>query len=115
MRQLTTTFVGVGVIVIGGAVMSAAWVMTDDETEEPITLDQLPEAVRDTILREAGDGQILALVREVEDGEVAYEAEISGGGGAFEVEVAPDGTVLEREAAGDDGEDDDDDAGEDDD
>ncbi|MHC4080104.1 MAG: PepSY domain-containing protein [Planctomycetota bacterium] len=117
MSRFIAIFIVVGAVTVGAAYLSGARI--DDEQEEQVELDQVPPAVRDAILREAGDGIILEIVRELENGQVVYEAEILlGQGEMIEVEIATDGTVLEREATdgddeGEDGDDDDDDDDED--
>lgn len=67
------------------------------ESERQISLDDVPEAAREVILREAGDHAI----REVEevtaaDG-VTYQAEWIDGTNEVEIRVAPDGRILGRE------------------
>lgn len=84
--------------------------------ERSVTLDQVPAAVKATILKEAGTHK----VREIEEitfpDKVFYEAEWKVDGKEIEITIAPDGTLLdsdtEDEDEDDDGEDDD---GEDDD
>jgi len=79
----------------------------DDEEEEGISLEEVPEAVKATVLKEAAGAEIEELVRETEDAQIVYEAEFVVAGQTVEIEVAPDGMLLEREI--DDDEDDDDD------
>jgi uncharacterized membrane protein YkoI len=74
----------------------------DDEDEEEVSLDDVPEAVKETILREAGDAEIEELVKETEDGQTVYEAEFKANGQEIEIEVAEDGALLEREIEDDD-------------
>jgi hypothetical protein len=108
MSKFIWIFVAVGVVTLGAAYLGAA--LVEDEREEQVTLDQVPPAARAAILREAGDGIILEIVRELEGGQVIYEAEIlMDGVRIVEVEVATDGTVLERETRGADEIDDEDD------
>lgn len=74
----------------------------DDENEEEISLDQVPEAVKATILKEAAGAAIEEVIKEVEDGQTVYEAEFEVDGQEVEIEVASDGTLLEREIEDDD-------------
>jgi uncharacterized membrane protein YkoI len=74
----------------------------EEEIEEEISLDQVPEAVKTTMLKEADGAQIEEVVKETEDGRVVYEAEFEVGGQDVQIEVAPDGTLLEREIEDDD-------------
>ena len=72
--------------------------------EETVTLDQVPQAVRDTILREAGDAQITEIERETKNGKTVYEAEFLRNGQEIEIKVGPDGALLGQkvEMEGDD-------------
>ncbi|MHC4129609.1 MAG: hypothetical protein ACYTE6_02615 [Planctomycetota bacterium] len=107
MTRFMWIFVVVGVATLGAAFLGGA--LIEDEREEQVTLDQIPPAVRAAILREAGDGIILEMVREIEDGQEIFEAEILvDGATVVEVEFAPDGRVLERETRGVDEDDDED-------
>jgi len=74
----------------------------DDEDEEEISLDDVPAAVKVTILKEAQDAEIEELVKETEDGQTVYEAEFEADGKEIEIEVATDGTLLEKEIEDDD-------------
>ena len=86
----------------------------DDEEEEEVSLDEVPAAVKATILKEADGAEVMEVEKEIEDGKVVYEAEFEVDGQEVEIEVAEDGTLLSREIddedeEGDDDEDDDDD------
>ena len=74
----------------------------DDEIEEEISLDDVPEVVKATMLKEAAGAEIEEVVKETEDGQVVYEAEFEVDGQEIEIEVATDGTLLEREIEEDD-------------
>ena len=74
--------------------------------EETVSLDQLPDAVKATILREAKGGTITEIERETKDGKTIYEAEFLLDGAEIEIEIAPDGTLLGREVEQEDDEDD---------
>ncbi|MHC4219518.1 MAG: hypothetical protein ACYSU7_13825 [Planctomycetota bacterium] len=111
MRKFISIVAIIAAAALGVAYLSGA--AFEEEKEEQVTLDQVPKAVQATILREAGDGIILEIVREIEGDRVVYEAEILFDGVEIvEVEVATNGRVLEREARGVD-EQDDEDEGED--
>ncbi len=88
--------------------------------ERAVTLDELPAAVRSTILEEA-DGAELTEIEEITIDDVRrYEAEWIVGDTEFEVLVSADGEVLGRDSESvvdgddDDDHDDDDDGDEDD-
>jgi uncharacterized membrane protein YkoI len=107
MTRFMWIVVVVGVAILGTAFLGGA--LIEDEREEQVTLDQVPPAVRAAILREAADGIILEIVREIEDGQEIFEAEILvDAATVIEVEFAPDGRVLEREIRGADEDDDED-------
>lgn len=83
---------------IGMAVLSAATLVAwaqDDEVE--VTIDQVPAAVKATILRESAGGQIKEIEAETKDGKTTYEAEFVLNGKTFEIRVAADGTLLGKE------------------
>ena len=73
----------------------------EDEDEEEVSLEEVPEAVKATILKEAGGAEIEEVVKETEDGQTIYEAKFVVDGQEIEIEVAPDGTLLEREIGDD--------------
>ena len=74
----------------------------EDEDEEEVSLDDVPAAVKATILKEAAGAEIEEVVKETEDGQTVYEAEFKADGKDIEIEVATDGTLLERETEEDD-------------
>lgn len=122
MRRFQMALVVSGALLASAALLSGAWTGILRDEEKPVALEEVPAAVRSAIQREAADGVILKIVREVErSGRVTFEAEILVANGLWEVEFASDGTVLEREALqmgggddDDDGDADDDDDGDDD-
>ena len=85
----------------------------DDESEVSMTLDEMPEPVRDAILALTTEANITQLSRETEDGRMVYEVEYTANGVATEAEFDAQGNVLDQGDDDDGGADDDD--GEDDD
>ena len=81
----------------------------DDDDEEQVSIDDVPAAVKATILANAGDGTVKEIERETEDGKAVYEAEVIIDGQEVEIKVADDGTLLSKEVDDDDDDDDDDD------
>jgi uncharacterized membrane protein YkoI len=79
------------------------------EKEEELSIDQVPDAVKATILAEAGDGTIKEIELENENGQTFYEADVIIDGQEFEIKVAPDGKLLGKEIDDEDGDDDDED------
>lgn len=90
--------IGMGAV---GAITLVAWAA--DETEEKVSLDQLPRAVKATILAEAKGGTIREIEREREGDRIVYEAEVVIDGRQFDVEVSADGTLLGVEPEDEDG------------
>lgn len=81
----------------------------EDEDEEQVSIDQVPTAVKTTILKEAKGGTIKKIERETEDGKTIYEAEAIINGQEVEIKVAADGKLLSKKVEDADDEDDDDD------
>ncbi len=77
----------------------------DDDDEKEITLDQVPAAVKATILAEAGKNKIEEIEVETRRGKKIYEAEWKVGGKEIEIKVASDGTLLSRKTEDEDDDD----------
>ncbi len=84
--------IGLGVV---GCLAFATW--AGNTEEENVTLDQVPAAVKATILKEAAGAEIKEIERETKGGKTVYEAEFLLEGEEIEIEVASDGTLLGRE------------------
>ncbi|MBM3976870.1 MAG: hypothetical protein FJ299_07765 [Planctomycetes bacterium] len=80
----------------------------DDEADERIALDQVPQAVIDAALAAVPGLVLSGAEKELEAGQVVYSLEGKVGGATYEVEVGADGRVNEIDA--DDADDDGDDA-----
>ncbi len=74
----------------------------DDEDEQQLSIDEVPAAVKATILVEANGGTIKEIERENEDGQTVYEAEVVIDGQEVEIKVAEDGRLLGKELEDDD-------------
>ncbi len=61
-----------------------------------MTLEELPEAVRETAKREVREGTIIDIERETERGATVYEVEFIEQGKKYELDIAQDGTLLRR-------------------
>lgn len=71
----------------------------EDEEEASLSLDQVPDLVKATLLREAQGGTIKEIQREDEDGQIVYGAEVVINGQEFDLKIAPDtGKLLRKEA-----------------
>ena len=65
--------------------------------EEKVTLDQVPAAVKATILKEAGKNKIKEIEKVTQGKKVFFEAEWTAGHKTIEIKVAPDGRLLKKE------------------
>lgn len=63
---------------------------------EDVTMDQLPQPVRQTLERELGQGQVHEIERDRDGDRVVYEVEIYDRGQKFELDIAEDGRLLSR-------------------
>jgi len=109
----------IGLLVVLGAVLCIGAGVA--YYEQQITIDEVPELVKATILKEAGDGTIKEIEKETKNGVTTYEAELVVEGKTLEIQVAADGALLckgvediEDDDKDDDDKDDDGDEGEDD-
>jgi len=68
-----------------------------EEHEEHVSIDQVPEAVKATILAESRGAPIKEIECEKWKGRTIYEAEWIVNGQEVEIKVAPDGTLLKKE------------------
>ena len=98
------------VALVGLLVFGLSTAIAGKESEKDVTIDQVPAAVKATILKEAGDNKIEEIEEVSKDGKVVYyEAEWKSGGKEIEIEVDPSGKLLSKEVEDDDDDDDDDD------
>jgi uncharacterized membrane protein YkoI len=70
----------------------------DDDNEQTVSLDSLPDVVKTAIVKASEGGTIKKVVSEKEDGQITYEAEVVIRGQEFEIKVAADGKVIEKKA-----------------
>jgi hypothetical protein len=78
------------------AVPAAATAHADDkgENETPTSLDKIPPAARDALMREAGGAPIMEVVQESEKGQTVYEAHVRKGNDVLGITVDGSGKVL---------------------
>lgn len=69
----------------------------DAGRDELVSLDDVPAAVRDAILREARGAELTELEKKRRRGKPIYAAEFMAHGKEVEVWVSEDGTVISRE------------------
>ena len=74
----------------------------DDEDEEQVSINDVPQSVKATILANAVGGTVKEIERETEDGKVIYEAEVIINGKEVEIKVGNDGELLGKEVDDDD-------------
>ena len=100
-KQLTWTLS----IALGALTLAATAGMAAMLSDEDVTLEQLPEAVRAALLAEAHGARITEIERDTKNGRVVYEAEFIVDGREHEIALSPDGTVLGRKVEDDDDDD----------
>lgn len=87
MKKLMQTLAVGGVFVFAAPVALA----------EDVTMQELPQPVRETVQREVGRGQLGDLERDQERGQTVYEVEfVDTNGQKIELDIAEDGTLLSR-------------------
>lgn len=79
------------VAVAFGLVFAAPVAFADD-----VSLEELPQAVRDTIESELSQAEIGEIERDTDNGVTVYEVEFRENQQKFELDVAEDGRVLRR-------------------
>ena len=104
---MTARSVFVAMIGLGVCGVLTLGALPDDRHEEEVTLDQVPAAVKATILKEAAGAKVTEIERETKNGTTVYEAEFVLNGREIEIKIAPDGTLLGRETEDEDDDDDD--------
>lgn len=83
---------------IAGLLIGLSWLpATALASDDDLTLEQLPEPVRQTALREVKDGTITDIEHDIERGVTVYEVEfIEKDGKKLELDIGADGTLLRR-------------------
>ena len=92
--------------------MSCSSISGDDDdviSEEEVTLEEVPAAVKATITKAAGQNKIDEVEKIVTEKGTYYEAEWEIEGAETEILVGSDGKLLRKEIEYDDDDDDDDD------
>ena len=67
-----------------------------EKDEVKLTIDQVPPAVKATILKESGGAALDNIMKESEDGKTVYTAEFMVGKDKYEASIAADGTLIEK-------------------
>ena len=94
----------IGLLVVAGLALCIGAVATKQtaEQEQEVSIQQVPAAVKATILAEAKGGTIEEIEVETGNGQTVYEAEAIIDGQEVDIKVAADGTLLSKEAEDDD-------------
>ncbi|MFO8013739.1 MAG: hypothetical protein R6X20_10595 [Phycisphaerae bacterium] len=94
-----TCWLMVGMLGLGMLAWSAGPAAAGEKAgkEEKVSLGEVPEAARNTILHEAAGHKVREIEKETENARTVYEAEWKVDGKEVEVTVAADGKLLERE------------------
>jgi hypothetical protein len=74
----------------------------EEKDEQEVSMDQVPPAVKATILKEAGNGTIKEIEQETKEGKTIYGADLIIDGNKFEIKVSPDGKLLDKHTEGKD-------------
>jgi uncharacterized membrane protein YkoI len=84
------------------AIPMASTVQADEknENETPTSMDKIPAAARDGLLREAGGASIVDVVQETENGQTVYEAHVRKGNDVIGIEVDASGKLVKKETEG---------------
>ena len=72
-------------------------VVSIDGFSKDISFDEVPETIRQIVLREIGEVPIRDVDREKEDGETVYDVEAKDNKIDIELEIAADGTLREKD------------------
>ena len=110
MRKLYWAVGALVLVVLGIGIVGITAVLADEE----VSLEQVPAAVRAAIEKHAGQGEIVKIERETEDGRVVYEAEVIVNGKEVEFQVSATGEYLGAEAEDEDKDKDEDEDGDED-
>jgi hypothetical protein len=87
----------VGLLVAGlatGNARAAEKAKKGEEQEVKVTLDQVPAAVKATLVKEARGAAIKSVDKEGEGAKTVYEADVVINGQNWEIKVGPDGKLL---------------------
>ena len=76
------------------------WGGDDDDhgvKEQSVTMDEVPVAVRTTLMKEAGDGKVQEIDKQMWRGKTVYEADVlMGNQQKWEIAVREDGQLLRK-------------------
>ena len=70
----------------------------EEKDEQKVSIDQVPPAVKATILGQAGNGTVKEIEQETRDGKTVYGADLIIDGKKFEIKVSSDGKLIDKQA-----------------
>ena len=79
------------------APITAAWADNEEnetENETKVSIDKIPTAARDALLKAAGGAPIMDVVQETERGQTVYEAHVRKGSDVIGITVDANGKLL---------------------
>jgi uncharacterized membrane protein YkoI len=89
-----TVCLSAGVI---GLVLTASIAWPDEKKAEKIPEDKLPKKIMDVIKGRFPEARITSAEKELEDGKVVYDIELTHKGRKYEMDILDDGTLIEIE------------------
>ena len=93
MRIVAVVLIGLSLLLVAGCEGKKP----PQESNETMTLDQVPEKVRASLKRES-DQPVESVNRHELEGVVVYEATVSSRGQSYDLELDPEGRLLRRSA-----------------
>ena len=95
---LTSTAAAAAALALVGCANNQMWGKhgDDERNEQQVNMDQVPAAVKATLTKEAGGGQIQEVEKMTWKGRAAYEADVMMDGKKWEVTVREDGQLLRK-------------------
>jgi hypothetical protein len=82
-------------VVVG--VGASACLTSNDEKEETVSMDKVPQVVKDTLKKYAAESDVKKAEEGDEDGTKEFEFDVTQGTRKFEVAITPDGKYLGTE------------------
>jgi uncharacterized membrane protein YkoI len=82
------------------ALVLSGWMLLvvagDAAADYALSIEELPEPARQTVVREVKGGTILEIERDDDHGATVYEVEFVENQIKYEIDVAPDGALIRR-------------------
>lgn len=75
----------------------------DDKDEQKVPIDQLPQAVVDTVKKEVPDGTITEAEKEKKHDKTVYELDVKTADTKYEIKTKEDGKFISKKVDDDDG------------